>query len=93
MDTVRYLTRDSGFLHIQSEETERYKDFSPALFFTPAADWTPPYPYCPTDVLFPVENKIEDNNLTIQSHQYPLEELLEDAAFKAELSVTDTPES
>lgn len=93
MDAVRYLTRDSGFLHIKSDETARYKDFDPASFFTPAVDWTPPYPYCPSDVLFPVEYQIEDSNLTNQPHQYPFEELLEDASFKEQLFARDIPES
>ena len=93
MDAVRYLTRDSGFLHIKSEERKRYKDFDPASFFTPAANWTPPYPYCPTDVLFPVEYQIADIQLANQPHQFPFEELLEDASFKKQLFVTDTPQS
>jgi hypothetical protein len=57
MDTVRYLTADSGFLHIKSDETERYKDFDSRSFRSPNMDWTPPYPYCPDDILFPIEQR------------------------------------
>lgn len=55
MDVVRYLTRVSGFLHINSNERERYMDFDSGFFRAPDVDWAPPYPYCPDDVLFPVE--------------------------------------
>jgi hypothetical protein len=56
MDLVRYLTKVSGCLYINSNEREQYTDFDPASFHAPNVDWTPPYPYCPDDVLFPVEN-------------------------------------
>jgi hypothetical protein len=61
MDLIRYLTRTSGFLHINSNERERYIDFDPAAFCTPSVDWTPPYPYCPDNVLFPVEQQDREN--------------------------------
>ena len=35
--------------------------FDPSCFTAPREDWTPPYPYCPDDVLFPVES-VEDMN-------------------------------
>lgn len=57
MNLIRYLTKTSGFLHINSNERERYIDFDPAAFYTPSVDWTPPYPYCPDNVLFPVEQQ------------------------------------
>src|SRR4030095_288020 len=57
MDVVRYLTKVSGFLHINSTERKRYMDFDSASFRTPNVDWAPPYPYCPDDVLFPVEQQ------------------------------------
>ena len=59
MDLVRYMTKVSGFLHINSDERKRYMDFNSASFGAPNADWVPPYPYCPDDVLFPVEQKRE----------------------------------
>jgi hypothetical protein len=57
MDVVRYMTKVSGFLHINSDERNRYTDFDPASFGTPDVDWAPPYPYCPDDVLFSVEKR------------------------------------
>jgi osmotically-inducible protein OsmY len=61
MDVIRYLTKDSGFLHIKGSERERYMDFDPASYFPPTVDWTPPYPYCPQDVLFRPQSKPEEN--------------------------------
>ncbi len=55
MNSVRYLTKVSGFLYINSNEKNRYMDFDPAHFFTPKTDWKAPYPYCPDDVLFLIE--------------------------------------
>lgn len=55
MDVVRHMTRDSGFLQINSTDRNRYRDFDPAAFETPHVDWTPPYPYCHAEVLFPIE--------------------------------------
>lgn len=55
MSAIRYLTKNSGFLHIASTEVAKYRDFDPASFTAPREDWTPPYPYCVEDVLFPVE--------------------------------------
>jgi osmotically-inducible protein OsmY len=49
---IRYLTRNSGYLLIDSTETNQYKDFDPAGFITPDADWAPPYPYCTENVRF-----------------------------------------
>lgn len=56
MGTLRHLTKASGFLHISSRERNQYTDFVPARFVAPPIEWAPPYPYCPEDVLFPVEN-------------------------------------
>lgn len=57
IDLIRYMTRDSGFLHISSKESKRYTDFDRAHFSSPTNDWTAPYPYCPDDILFPIENR------------------------------------
>jgi osmotically-inducible protein OsmY len=57
MDVVRYMTKVSGFLHINSNERKRYMDFDPSRFSTPKNDWKAPYPYCPDDVLFPVQQQ------------------------------------
>src|SRR6202142_498386 len=52
VNLIRYLTKDSGFLYINSYERERYENFEPALFRTPNSSWVPPYPYCTKEVLF-----------------------------------------
>ena len=63
MNLVRYLTRDSGFLYISSNERDRYMDFDATHFMTPEKYWQVPYPYCPDDVLFPVENQNVDGRI------------------------------
>jgi osmotically-inducible protein OsmY len=57
MDVVRYMTKVSGFLLIDSKENKRYMDFDPTRFSPPKNDWKAPYPYCPDDVLFPLEKR------------------------------------
>jgi osmotically-inducible protein OsmY len=49
---VRYITRESGFLSIQSTDTAQYEFFNPSRFNVPHKDWVPPYPYRTNDVLF-----------------------------------------
>ena len=61
MDTVRHLTRTSGFLHIKSHQRHQYMDFFPAHYISPLPGWLPPYPYCPGDILFPLENDEKDS--------------------------------
>jgi osmotically-inducible protein OsmY len=90
MDTVRYLTAASGFLHISSVERERYMDFEPASFSKPNVDWTPPYPYCPADVLFPVEYQIVEIRPATAPQHYPLGELLEPVSLKQQLLAGDS---
>ena len=57
MNEVRYLTKISGFLYIRSNERSRYTEFDPSRFFTPKEGWRAPHPYCPDDVLFPIEQR------------------------------------
>ncbi len=52
VNAIRYITYESGFLHIASTETSQYQDFDPAKFTTPDSDWVPPYPYRKDDVLW-----------------------------------------
>jgi osmotically-inducible protein OsmY len=59
VSAIRYLTRSSGFLHVESMEVTKYSDFDPSCFTAPGEGWTPPYPYCPDDVLFPAETLIK----------------------------------
>ena len=54
MSVMRHLTKSSGFLTIQSTEFTKYQAFDVSRFILPNNDWTPPYPYCPDDVFFPV---------------------------------------
>lgn len=49
------LTNNSGFLTVESTEFDKYQEFNPDHFITPWADWSPPYPYCSKDILFPAE--------------------------------------
>jgi len=60
VNLIRYLTRDSGFLYINSDERERYENFEPALFHMPNSGWVPPYPYCTKEVLFPFDYQAVD---------------------------------
>ena len=54
MSVIRHLTNSSGFLTIRSTDFTKYQEFDMSRFILPNNDWTPPYPYCPDEVLFPV---------------------------------------
>ena len=71
MDAVRHMTKVSAFLHINSDETNRYTVFDSASFRTPDVDWSPPYPYCPTDVLFAVEKRQVEYQMLQQAPRSP----------------------
>lgn len=60
MNTVRHLTKTSGFLYIKSDQKNEYMDFVPVHFIVPLPGWLPPYPYCPEDILFSSENDEKD---------------------------------
>ncbi|MGA7192673.1 MAG: hypothetical protein WBW94_03510, partial [Anaerolineales bacterium] len=49
-------------LYIKSNEKNRYMDFDPAQFFVPKKNWKAPYPYCPDDVLFLIEQQDMKND-------------------------------
>ena len=85
MDMVRFLTRDSGFLRISSTERVRELDFNPASFITPNLDWTPPYPYCAKDILFPAEPEA-----TNESDRFVLEETVEGPSFEKQVFANDS---
>jgi len=85
MDLVRFLTRDSGFCRINSDEQGKDLYFNPASFITPNADWTPPHPYCPADVLFPAEHLPMNG-----SHPLPFEEMSEGTSFKKQIFANDS---
>jgi hypothetical protein len=73
MHEVRYLTAESGFLSINSNERNRYMEFDPSRFAAPGNGWKAPHPYCRGDVLFPIEQ---------QELEYPVLEQLLPRAFE-----------
>jgi hypothetical protein len=89
METIRYLTKVSGFLQIDSHERSRYQDFDPAYFFAPGPGWIPPYPYCPQDVLFPVTYRETDAQTVDVKRPLLFEELLEGASFREQSFAID----
>jgi osmotically-inducible protein OsmY len=72
MDLIRYMTKVSGFLNINSNEQKRYMDFDPTHFSTPKNDWIAPHPYCPNDVLFPFEQREVEYQILEQIPRAPL---------------------
>ena len=90
MNLVRYLTRTSGFLHISSHERGRYPDFDSASFRAPNVEWTPPYPYCPEDVLFPIEQQSGENHGLQQLPQSPAIVALEEQLLWEQLLANDS---
>ena len=72
VSVIGHVTKNSGFLTIKSTDSTKYQEFDASLFTDPNIDWTPPYPYCPEDVLFPIEyqrvdKKIEDVLIQVSS--------------------------
>lgn len=90
MKAVRYLTRVSGFLYIQSSERTRYLDFDPGIFVAPNHDWLPPYPYCSEDVLFPIEYSNADIQIEDDPAQLPFGAIMEDASIREQFFATDS---
>jgi osmotically-inducible protein OsmY len=90
MSVVRYLTRVSGFLSINSSESNRYGAFDPGYFVAPHEDWVPPYPYCPGDVLFPIESRDAENPIAFGPHQFSFGAILQDAGLSEQLLVNDS---
>jgi hypothetical protein len=87
MDVVCYITKASGFLSINSSARERYTDFDPAFFHAPNVDWTPPYPYCPDDVLFPVEKQEAQSQILERPSQLSLTSALKEQLLWEQLIV------
>ena len=90
MSSVRYITRVSGFLYISSKEKNRYLDFDPSHFSPPEKDWTPPYPYCPRDVLIPVKYQSVDTLTENEPQLLPFGAILEDASTREQYFATDS---
>jgi len=85
MNSVRYLTKVSGFLYINSNEKNRYMDFEPTHFFTPKKDWKAPYPYCPDDVLFLIEQQDVKDQILQQFPRPSIAVGLEDRLLREQL--------
>jgi hypothetical protein len=90
MNEVRYLTKVSGFLHINSNEQKRYMNFDSASFHTPHVDWTPPHPYCPDDVLFPVEQREVEYQILEQLPRPPFVVALQEQVLWEQLLANDS---
>jgi osmotically-inducible protein OsmY len=90
MNSVRYLTKVSGFLYINSDEKNRYMDFDPAHFFTPKKDWKAPYPYCPDDVLFLIEQQDVKDQILQQFPRSSIAVGLEDRLPREQLPANDS---
>ena len=90
MSAVRYLTKVSGFLNIHSNETKRYKEFDPNYFVIPNKDWKAPYPYCPDDVLFPVEDQESENQILQEFSRSRSIAVLDEEPLAEQLVVNDS---
>jgi osmotically-inducible protein OsmY len=84
MSAVRYLTRDSGFLYIRSDQDDHFTDFDLAGFVSPNKAWIPPYPYCTGDVLFPAAYKDMDIQADEEPGHFPFADVPDDRSFKAQ---------
>ncbi|HEX9333083.1 MAG TPA: BON domain-containing protein [Anaerolineales bacterium] len=90
MNEVRYLTKVSGFLYINSNERNRYMEFNPTRFFAPKNDWQAPYPYCPDDVLFPIEQREVEYQILEQLPRPPFVVALQEQALWEQLLANDS---
>jgi osmotically-inducible protein OsmY len=90
MNSVRYLTKVSGFLYISSKEKDRYMDFDRACFFIPKKDWKTPYPYCLEDVLFLIKQRDVDDQNSDRLSKSPMVVGLEDQLLGAQLPTNDS---
>jgi len=90
MSVVRYLTKASGFLCINSNERKRYMAFDSASFSTPNVDWVSPYPYCPDDVLFPVEKRELEYQILEQLPRSPFLVAWEEQPLREQLLANDS---
>jgi osmotically-inducible protein OsmY len=90
IDLVRYLTKASGFLHISSNESKQYMDFDHTHFSPPTKGWKAPYPYCPDDVLFPLENRGVEYQILGQLPRSPFVVAWVEAPRREELLTNDS---
>ena len=87
---VRYMTYISVFLLINSGESNRYMDFDSAHFSAPKNGWKAPYPYCPDDVLFPMEKLKLEYQVLEQLPRVPFVVRWEEQPLDAELLDNDS---
>lgn len=90
MSLVQYLTKFSGFLTVSSNEIEQYMDFNPAFYSAPTLGWVPPYPYCPSDVLFPADYRQANREFENISSQVPSTLKIEAQALNTQLLANDS---
>lgn len=90
MKSIHYLTRVSGFLNIKSSDTDQYLDFDPAAFIAPNKDWAASCPYCAQDVLFPIEYKNIEKQITHPRHRLPFAGIAEDISFRKQFIANDS---
>lgn len=90
MDLIRYMTKVSGFLYINSNERSRYMDFDPGSFRSPNVGWAPPYPYCPDDVLFPIEQPEVEYQILEQLPRHPFMVAMQEQALWEQLLANDS---
>jgi osmotically-inducible protein OsmY len=90
MRAMGHVTKNSGFLTIQSTDSTNYQDFDSSMFSAPNLDWVPPYPYCPDEVLFPIEYQKADIQISYEPHQFPFAETLEEATFRKQFFANDS---
>ncbi len=87
---IGHVTKNSGFLTIQSTDSTKYQEFDATLFSAPNKDWVPPYPYCPDEVLFPIEYQKADIQISYEPHRFPFAETLEEATFRKQFFANDS---
>jgi osmotically-inducible protein OsmY len=90
INEVRYLTRASGFLYINSNQRNRYMEFNPIRFFTPKMGWKAPHPYCPQDVLFPIEQLEMEYQILEQLPRPPFVVALQEEVLWEQLLANDS---
>jgi osmotically-inducible protein OsmY len=69
MRVMGHVTKSSGFMTFQSTDSTNYQEFDASMFNAPNIDWVPPYPYCPEEVLFPVEHQQLDKKVETESNR------------------------
>jgi hypothetical protein len=76
---------------LNSGERKRYVDFDSGSLRSPNVDWAPPYPYCPDDVLFPVEEREVEFQALEKLPRHPFAVALQEHALWKQLPADDSP--